>query len=164
MWGINIHYWKPISDCYKWSPEAVSLPIGLISAGLVFFPLILCLGLFYLLPDHVFGVYKYKITPNQPQTHTLLTSFPYGVVRHPAATFFLWFYWCLPAYSENHIFLASLWTVFIVVGTLVLEESGLRTEDEFGKKYLEYAKNVPALYPNYFWIFSSKKKAEEKKQ
>jgi len=77
----------------------------------------------------------------------LITSFPYGLVRHPAASGFLWMYWFLPAYTPTHILLASLWTIFILVGTLEFEEGGLRGEDEFGKAYVEYSKNVAALYP-----------------
>ncbi len=51
-------------------------------------------------------------------------------------------YWALPAYTYNHVLLASLWTVFILVGTLVLEEGGLRSQDEFGRAYSAYAREV----------------------
>lgn len=63
-------------------------------------------------------------------------------------------YWALPAYTPSHILLASLWTVFILVGTLVFEEGGLRGPDEFGKKYDAYAKEVAGLYPKPSCIFS----------
>ena len=96
----------------------------------------------------MFGTGKYRYPQGQSPKHAdIIRGFPYGLVRHPAATAFLWSYWALPAYTPNHILLASLWTVFIVVGTLVFEEGGLRGESEFGRNYLEYAKEVPAFYP-----------------
>lgn len=74
--------------------------------------------------------------------------------RHPAASGFLWIYWSLPSYTPNHLLLATLWTVFIVIGTLVFEEGGLRSSDEFGRNYEAYAKEVPALYPNLAYLAS----------
>jgi hypothetical protein len=51
-------------------------------------------------------------------------------------------YWSLPAYTANHLLLAALWTVFIVVGTLFFEEGGLKGTDEFGAKYHAYSQDV----------------------
>jgi len=51
-------------------------------------------------------------------------------------------YWSLPAYTANHLLLATLWTVFIVIGTLVFEEGGLKGDDEFGVKYHAYSQDV----------------------
>ena len=54
--------------------------------------------------------------------------------------------------------------VFIVVGTLVFEEGGLRGPDEFGKNYSEYSSRVYAFYPSIYSIKTllglEKKKAE----
>lgn len=65
-----------------------------------------------------------------------------------------WMYWAIPSYTPNHILLASLWTVFILVGTLIFEEGGLRGPSEFGKAYETYANQVSGLYPNAGCIFS----------
>ena len=49
---------------------------------------------------------------------------------------------------------ASLWSIFIVIGTLVFEEGGLRGTDEFGAKYAAYAKEVAPLWPSWYSIQS----------
>ncbi len=41
-----------------------------------------------------------------------------------------------------------MWSVFIVVGTLIFEEGGLRGSDEFGAKYQNYASRVNAFVPS----------------
>lgn len=62
-------------------------------------------------------------------------------------------YWgALPNWTRNHVALALLWTVFIVIGTLVFEEGGLRGSDEFGAKYQKYASRVNAFVPSLWSI------------
>lgn len=63
-------------------------------------------------------------------------------------------YWAIPAFNANHLLLAAMWTAFILVGTLVFEEGGLRGADEFGKQYEAYAKEVSGLYPNAQCVFA----------
>jgi protein-S-isoprenylcysteine O-methyltransferase Ste14 len=87
-----------------------------------------------------------------PKEHKLIVSFPYSLVRHPAAAFFLWAYWVgIPSYNANHILLASLWTVFIVVGTLIFEEGGL-VDHEFKQLYTRYSNKVNAFVPSVWSI------------
>jgi protein-S-isoprenylcysteine O-methyltransferase Ste14 len=65
------------------------------------------------------------------------------------AAAFLWFYWfAVPNWTVNHIVLGLIWTVFIIVGTLVFEEGGLRGPDEFGQKYAAYANKVNPFFPS----------------
>jgi protein-S-isoprenylcysteine O-methyltransferase Ste14 len=154
MWGINVIFWKPISDCSRWNPLTVPPQIWAASGTVILFAILLVVGFLWYLPDHVFGTGRYSHPPGSPPKHGIITGFPYGLVRHPAATGFLWAYWALPAYTENHIFLASLWTIFILVGTLVFEEGGLKGEDEFGKKYLQYKNEVWAFVPNVNYLKS----------
>jgi len=146
-WGINVFFWKPITDCAKWDPLAVDPYKWLASGIVIVLGCVIVLGFLWKLPDHVFGTAKYQYPPGQFPKGKILRDFPYGLVRHPAATGFLWVYWALPAYTPNHIFLASLWTIFIVVGTLVFEEGGLKGNDEFGRRYEQYRKEVPAFCP-----------------
>lgn len=63
-----------------------------------------------------------------------------------AAAGFLWLFWAWPSYTTNHLFYATQWTIFIVIGTM-FEEGGLHREDEFGKKYDKYAQQVWAFVP-----------------
>jgi len=147
IWGINVHYWKPITDCERWYPLEVPVTTWIFSGVTIAIASVLLVGFLWVLPDHVFGTSKYKYAQGQAPKGEIIWGFPYGIVRHPAATAFLWSYWALPAYTPNHVFLATLWSIFIVVGTLVFEEGGLKGEGEFGKKYAAYRKEVPAFYP-----------------
>jgi len=148
-WGINVYYWKPITDCTRWDPLQVPVWRWAVQGTIILLAVLLVVGFLWYLQDHVFGTGKYKHKPGSLPKGAIIRGFPYGLVRHPAATGFLWAYWALPAYTPNHIFLALCWTVFIVVGTLIFEEGGLKTDDEFGKKYLQYRNEVPAFYPTW---------------
>jgi len=147
VWGLNVLLWRPISNCSKWDPLSLGLKEWSLPALLITLATALVVGFLWYLPDHVFGTARYQYQQGELPKGQIIRGFPYGLVRHPAATGFLWTYWALPAYTPNHLFLASLWTVFIVVGTLIFEEGGLKTEDEFGKNYAQYRANVPAFYP-----------------
>jgi len=146
-WGLNVVYWKPITDCSRYDPLEVSLVSWAVRAVIIGIGFVILVGFLWVLPDHVFGTAKYKYPQGKfPHSGEIFLDFPYGLVRHPAATGFLWAYWAIPAYTPNHLFLASLWTIFIIVGTQ-FEEGGLRGNDEFGKKYAVYKKEVAAFCP-----------------
>jgi len=53
----------------------------------------------------------------------------------------------LPSQTPNHLLLAGFWIVYILIATLVFEEGGLKSSDEFGAEYLKYRAQVPAFYP-----------------
>jgi len=162
MWFVTLYFWRPISDCTRWDPFAVPLWMWAVSVPVIALCSLLIVGFLWSLPDHVFGTARYQYKQGEFQhSGGIIRGFPYGLVRHPAATGFIWIYWTLPAFTINHIFLSSMWSVFIVVGTLVFEEGGLRGNDEFGKSYAKYAKEVAAFYPKPSAItamFSSDKK------
>jgi len=147
-WAVTLIYWKPITDCKGWDPLAVSPLVWVGSGIMISICLFEILGLLYTLPHHVFGTDRWKYPAGQYPVGKLITTFPYNLVRHPAASGFIWFYWFLPAYSPSHILLALLWSAFILIGTLVNEEGGLHGPDEFGQQYQEYCTHVSALYPN----------------
>ena len=133
-WLATIVLWKPITSCSRLDVMSVTLKDYFWRLPVVLFFLVEVLGLFYLLPDHVFGTDRYKWSTKMPE-HKLIVAFPYALVRHPAAAFFLFAYWIgIPSYNANHLLLATEWTVFLVVGTLVFEEGGLR-EHEFQDQY-----------------------------
>jgi len=100
-----------------------------------------------MMPDHVFGTGRYKYPQGKIPHGSISYQYPYGLVRHPAATGFLWIYLVLPSQTPNHLFLAALWITYIVIATLVFEEGGLKSSDEFGATYLSYRAQVPAFYP-----------------
>jgi len=163
-WLFTLLLWKPVTDCKRLdllaflnTPEGVrNVTIMLVIWSLA---LVLMLGFFYLMPDHVFGTAKYKLVDNpSPKIHTILIGFPYAIVRHPAAAAFLWMYWSYVVLlnpSVNAILLSAVWSVFIVVGTLVFEEGGLK-KWEFGNDYLKYSAKVNAFWPSLWslkWLF-----------
>jgi len=70
---------------------------------------------------------------------------PYRWVRHPLYSFVLLMIWSYPHLTTDRLLFNVLWTVWIVVGT-VLEERDLVAE--FGDRYRRYQHNVPMLIPN----------------
>jgi methanethiol S-methyltransferase len=125
-------FWRPITDCNRsdFSTLAAFLrPQVILGFVLVAVCFTFVVAYFFILPSHVFGTANYRVLKEQPKLK-IITGFPYGIVRHPAAAGFLWLFWSLPSYSTSHIFYAALWSVFIVIGTL-FEESGLKGSDEF---------------------------------
>jgi len=147
VWFINIHFWRPISNCDRWDPLSTSLPVAVISGIIGTLALLLVLSFLFMMPDHVFGTSKYKYPPGKLPHGVISYNYPYGLVRHPAATGFLWIYLVLPSQSPNHLLLAAFWIVYIVIATLVFEEGGLKSSGEFGAEYLAYRAQVPAFYP-----------------
>jgi protein-S-isoprenylcysteine O-methyltransferase Ste14 len=145
------HFWQPLTNCARWNVLDTPLPVAAASAAVIAFCLVLILGFFWTMPDHVFGTSRHKVLKVQPKPE-LFTQFPYGMVRHPAATGFLWLFWALPSYTTNHIFYSACWTLFIVVGTS-FEEGGLRSNlGDFGPVYEKYASQVGMFFPNLRWF------------
>ena len=152
-WWATIYLWRPITVASRLDVTAITLKDYIWRAPIILTFLIETLGLFYLLPNHVFGTDRWQWAKGQmPKEHKLIVSFPYSLVRHPAAAFFLWAFWIgIPSYNANHILLASLWTIFILVGTLIFEEGGL-VDHEFKKVYTRYSNKVNAFVPSIWSI------------
>jgi len=147
VWFINIHFWAPISNCERWDPLETSIPFALVSGIIGTLGLLLILSFLWLMPDHVFGTAKYQF-PQGKQPHSQISyGYPYGLVRHPAASGFLWIYSLLPAHTPSHYLIASFWIIYIFVATLVFEEGGLKSNSEFGKTYMAYRAQVNAFIP-----------------
>jgi protein-S-isoprenylcysteine O-methyltransferase Ste14 len=147
VWFTNIHFWKPISNCERWDPLQTSLPFALLSGVVGTLCLFLILTFLWLMPDHVFGTAKYQYPPGKLPQSKISYGYPYGLVRHPAATGFLWIYALLPAHTPSHYLLGLFWIVYIFIATLVFEEGGLKSSNEFGPEYLAYRKQVNAFIP-----------------
>ena len=69
---------------------------------------------------------------------------PYRWVRHPLYTQSLIVIWCFPDLTWDRLLFNMLWTVWIIVGS-VLEERDLTAT--FGHPYREYQRSVPMLIP-----------------
>lgn len=146
--------WRPIDNCSSFDAFAVSSLQWAIAVPILAFALFLILGFFWTMPDHVFGTSRHRVVANPPK-HKLFTRFPYGMVRHPAASGFIYIFWAfafLSNWNVNYLFYAALWSIFIVVGTH-FEEGGLRSaRGEFGKDYLRYASQVGMFFPKLRWF------------
>jgi len=154
MWT---HFWRPLTNCSKFNIFAVHPMILMISVPVICFALFLILGFFWTLPDHVFGTSRHRILIKPPK-HKLFVTFPYGMVRHPAASGFIWMFWALPSWNASHLVYATLWTIFIVLGTH-FEEWGLRGEmGEFGADYAKYAAQVGMFFPKLRWFMGKEVK------
>jgi len=79
-----------------------------------------------------------------PQTLPLKVSGPYRWVRHPLYLFSLLLIWSYPTLTYDRLLLNILWSVWMVVGT-VLEERDL--VHDFGDDYRTYQNQVPMLIP-----------------
>lgn len=93
LWGVNVHFWRPITDCQKWDPFNIPLPVWIVSGSIITLGSLLIVGLLWSLPDHVFGTSKYKYKQGEFPKGKIIIQFPYGLVRHPAAAgkFFTFF-------------------------------------------------------------------------
>lgn len=141
-------FWKPISNCDRTEfSDIAAIPLRhlILHGTVVLLAVAFVLSYFWLLPEHVFGTQAYKLYKEKPK-HDIILSYPYGVVRHPAAASFLWLFWFFPSYTTNHIFYAVLWSIFILVGTL-FEEGGLKNAGDFGRRYQKYKSKVSAYIP-----------------
>jgi len=79
---------------------------------------------------------------HRPQKFTI--DGPYLWVRHPLYLFVLFLVWACPDLTLDRLIFNFLWTVWIIIGT-VLEEKDLVSD--FGDDYRQYQKRVPMLIP-----------------
>ncbi|MFC1535520.1 methyltransferase family protein [Thermodesulfobacteriota bacterium] len=72
---------------------------------------------------------------------------PYRWVRHPLYLFMIVLFWSYPSLTADRLLFNILWTIWIVIGT-ILEERDL--VDDFGDTYRDYQAIVPMLVPHSF--------------
>jgi protein-S-isoprenylcysteine O-methyltransferase Ste14 len=85
-----------------------------------------------------------RFRPEPPPPSVLVVQGAYRWVRHPLYFVMLLMIWSYPVLTADRLLFNVLWTVWIVVGT-VLEERDLTAD--FGNDYREYQRNVPMLLP-----------------
>jgi methanethiol S-methyltransferase len=91
-----------------------------------------------------------------PPPMPLSMSGPYRYVRHPFYLFCLVLFWACPKLTLDRLLYNVLWSVWVVIGTL-LEERDLVMD--FGEPYREYQREVPMLIP--WFIKPEKTKAKQ---
>jgi protein-S-isoprenylcysteine O-methyltransferase Ste14 len=85
-----------------------------------------------------------RVRGKQPSQGPIVARGPYRWVRHPLYFFILVMMWAYPDLTLDRLLLNTLWTVWIVAGT-VFEERDLVAD--FGDEYRAYQRKVPMLIP-----------------
>jgi protein-S-isoprenylcysteine O-methyltransferase Ste14 len=87
---------------------------------------------------------RYRLRGKELQPQPFVIHGPYRFVRHPLYLFSLMMIWSFPDLTSDRLLFNFLWTVWIIIGTL-LEERDLASTH--GKTYLDYQQKVPMLIP-----------------
>jgi protein-S-isoprenylcysteine O-methyltransferase Ste14 len=107
-------------------------------------------GFFWMLRTmkHVdaFGVARIRssLKGRKPRKMPFIVEGAYRLVRHPLYFLSLVAIWAYPELTADRLVFNALWTVWIVIGTLLEERDLIR---EFSEKYLNYQRSVPMLIP-----------------
>ena len=80
----------------------------------------------------------------EPRTMPLAIRGPYRWVRHPLYSLFLVLLWACPDVTADRLLFNTLFTVWIVVGSVLEERDLVR---QFGEPYRGYQRQVPMLLP-----------------
>lgn len=136
------------------SSETILLDVqglpGIIMRSFFFLSLLgTCWGMWALRSVDMFGLDA--VIKNQKGESSIPKPFsvrgPYRWVRHPLYLFMIVLFWSCPVISVDRLLFNILWTVWVVVGT-ILEEREL--VDDFGDAYRDYQEKVPMLLPRGF--------------
>ncbi len=85
-----------------------------------------------------------RVRRHDPEPAPLAIRGPYRWVRHPIYLFSLMLFWSCPVVTADRLLFNVLWTVWVVVGS-ILEERDLVAQ--FGGAYVTYQREVPMLLP-----------------
>lgn len=80
----------------------------------------------------------------QPEDSPFLVKGPFRWVRHPLYFFALVLFWSCPVITPDRLLFNVVWTVWVVLGT-ILEERDLVAH--FGEVYARYQREVPMILP-----------------
>lgn len=78
------------------------------------------------------------------RTTNFIVRGPYRWVRHPLYFFMLVLFWSFPDGALDRLLFNGLWTVWVIIGTLLEEKDLVET---FGEEYRRYQQTVPMLFP-----------------
>jgi len=92
-------------------------------------------------------IIKRRLYNREQKTLPLAVRGAYRWVRHPLYFFMIIMIWSFPVLTSDRLLFNIMWTIWIVIGT-ILEELDLVAE--FGEGYHEYQKKVPMIIPSKF--------------
>jgi protein-S-isoprenylcysteine O-methyltransferase Ste14 len=84
------------------------------------------------------------ILGREPLQTRLSIRGPYRWIRHPLYLFVLVLMWSYPDLTADRLLLNLIWSIWIVVGSVLEERDLVRV---FGEDYREYQRRVPMLLP-----------------
>ena len=90
------------------------------------------------------GPVKSRLRDQSDQNPLFVVRGPYRWVRHPLYLCVLILFWATPELTLDRLLFNTLWTGWIIVGTM-LEERDLLAD--FGEAYRDYQRKVPMLLP-----------------
>ena len=89
-------------------------------------------------------ILQYLRGTDQPPPMPFTIRGPYRWVRHPLYFFCMVMFWSCPDMTTDRLIYNVLWTIWVVIGT-ILEERDLVSD--FGETYRDYQRKVPMLIP-----------------
>ena len=103
-------------------------------------------GMFSLRPFDPFGVIPLNaaLRGRRLPSPSFSVRGPYRWVRHPLYSLFIAILWLNPQPTVDVLFGSAIWTLWIVLGT-ILEERDLVSD--FGNAYRRYQRGVPMFFP-----------------
>ena len=147
LMGIWIYFWQPIPIVLydlsgSWMGKTL-LAISFIGFGLTVF------STFLINHFELFGLQQvYQALNNQiGKPYQFVTPLLYKLVRHPLYFSFMIAFWVNPILTVGHLLLASLVTIYTLIG-IEYEEKDLK--EVFGKQYEAYLQKTPKLIPVLF--------------
>ncbi len=80
----------------------------------------------------------------KPEEQVFILRGPYKITRHPFYFFILLMIWSYPTMTLDRFMFASIWTLWVTLGTILEERDLVR---EIGIDYVKYQADVPMLIP-----------------
>lgn len=143
--GLLMFYWQPLGG-EVWSVNADSSLYIVLYAGFFVGWFILFSATFLINHFDLFGVRQvYLYLLNKPYVELVFKEhFFYKSIRHPIYLGVLMGMWFTPHMTISHLFLSTLWTIYVFYA-ISLEERNLT--ESWGEKYLEYKKRTGSVLP-----------------
>ncbi len=143
MW-VMIWQWRPI-DGVIWHIQN-SLAANILTSLSVLGWAIVCLSSFMINHFELLGLeqvwHYYRGT--EPQKMTFQLKGFYKHIRHPLMFGFLMFFWITPFMTVSHLYLAVMFTCYILIGVKFEERDLIKTHAD---EYVKYMEKVPGLIP-----------------
>jgi len=135
--------WVPMPE-HVWSVDNQAGRYGLMALHALGWMLVIA-STFQIDHAQLFGLRQAFYSGGARTHEQLVIPWLYRWVRHPMMTGFLMVLWTIPDFSAGHALIASVLTVYILLGTRWEESDLVR---DMGHAYRSYSSQVPRLVPS----------------